>query len=67
MKTFLHIPILFDKMNVYSPELYKDILECYNYETRNPTVYGNVIHGKMEFTKSSEKRRTDQQGDENHI
>jgi hypothetical protein len=54
-------------MNVYSPELYKDILECYNYETRNPTVYGNVICSEMEFTKSSEKRRTDQQGDENYI
>ena len=47
--------------------LYKEILECYEYETRNPTIYGNVIRGEMEFAESSEKRRSDQQGDENHI
>ena len=46
-------------MNNYSAEFYKKILECYNYETRNPTVYGNVICSKMEYSKSSKKRRTD--------
>ena len=54
-------------MLVYPLSLYKEILECYEYETRNPTIYGNVIRGEMEFTESSEERRSDQQGDENHI
>jgi len=54
-------------MNYYSPTLYKEILECYNYETRNPTIYGNVIRGEMEFAQSSEECGTDQQGDENHL
>ena len=54
-------------MNQYSPDLYKEILECYNYETRNPTIYGNVIRGEMEFTKSSEKLQSDRQGDEDNV
>ena len=54
-------------MNKYSAEFYKKILECYNYETRNPTIYGNVIRGQMEFTQSSEECGSDQQGDENHL
>ena len=54
-------------MNYYSPILYKEILECYDYETRNPSIYGNVIRSEVEFTKSSEERRSDQQGDENHL
>ena len=51
----------------YSPDFYKEILKCYEYETRNPTIYGNVIRGEMEFTKSSEELRSDGQGDENHL
>ena len=54
-------------MNYYSPTLYKEILECYDYETRNPSIYGNVIRGEMELTQSSEERRPNQQGDENHL
>ena len=54
-------------MNSYSSNLYKEILICYDYETRNPTIYGNVIRGEMEFTQSSEECGTDQQGDENHL
>ena len=54
-------------MNKYSAALYKEILECYDYETRNPTIYGNVIRGEMEFTQSSEELRFDGQGDENHL
>ena len=54
-------------MNYYSPTLYKEILECYDYETRNPTIYGNVIRGEVEFTQSSEECGSDQQGDENHL
>jgi hypothetical protein len=54
-------------MNNYSAKFYKEILECYEYETRNPSIYGNVIRGEMEFTQSSEERRFDQQGDEDHV
>ena len=54
-------------MNNYSAKFYKEILECYEYETRNPSFYGNVIRGEMEFTQSSEERRSDQQGDEDHV
>ena len=54
-------------MNYYSPILYREILECYDYETRNPTIYGNVIRSEVEFTQSSEKLQFDGQGDENHI
>ena len=34
---------------------YQEILTCYDYETRNPTVYGNVIFCKVESPKSSKK------------
>ena len=54
-------------MNNYSAKFYKEILECYEYETRNPSIYGNVIRGEMELTQSSEERRSDQQGDEDHV
>ena len=53
--------------NSFNPNLYKEILECYEYEARNPTIYGNVIRGEMEFTKSSEELQSDGQGDENHL
>jgi len=54
-------------MNNYSAEFYKKILECYNYETRNPTIYGNVVRGEMELTQSSEELQSDRQGDENNL
>ena len=54
-------------MNHYSYYLYKEIQDCHKYETRNPTIYGNVVRSEMEFAQSSEERRSDQQGDENHI
>ena len=54
-------------MLVHPLSLYKEILECYEYETRNPTIYGNVIRGEVEFTQSSEECRPDQQGDENNF
>jgi hypothetical protein len=44
---------------IYPEGFYEEILICNNYETRNPTVYGNVIRGKMEYPKSSTKRRID--------
>ena len=54
-------------MNNYSPSFYQEILKCYEYETRNPTIYGNVIRSEVEFAQSSEKLQFDGQGDENHI
>ena len=46
-------------MLYYKPSIYEEILTCYNYETRNPTVYGNVIRGEVEYPKSSKKRGID--------
>ena len=54
-------------MITYSSSFYQEIIKCYEYETRNPTIYGNVIRGEVEFTQSSEERGSDQQGDENHL
>ena len=47
--------------------LYKEILKCYSYETRNPSIYGNVIRSEMEFTQGSEQLQLDVQGDEDNI
>ena len=54
-------------MNYYTDNLYKEILECYEYETRNQTIYGNVIRGEVEFAQSSEECGSDEQRDENHF
>ena len=54
-------------MNKYSEDFYKEILACYEYETRNPSVYGNVIRGEMEFTQSSKELWSDTKGDENNL
>ena len=51
----------------YTHNLYKEIIECYDYETRNPSIYGNVVRGEVEFTKSSEELQSDGQGDENQV
>jgi len=53
--------------NFYPVGFYKEILECYEYETRNPSIYGNVIRSEMEFAQSSEERRSYKQGDENYL
>ena len=53
--------------NSFNSNFYEEILKCYEYETRNPSVYGNVIRSEMELAQSSEERRIDKQGDENHI
>ena len=45
---------------IYPDGFYKEILECYEYETRNPSIYGNVIRGEMEFAQSSEERGSNQ-------
>jgi len=52
---------------IYPEGFYNEILECYRYETRNPTVYGNVIRCEMELTKSSKQLQLDLQGDENNF
>ena len=54
-------------MNSYSSDFYKEILKCYEYETRNPTIYGNVVRSEMEFTQSSKELQSDPKGDENHL
>ena len=54
-------------MNNYSVNLYKEILKCYEYETRNPTIYGNVIRGKMEFAQSSKQLQLDLQRDKDNL
>ena len=54
-------------MNSYPPSFYNEILECYEYETRNSSIYGNVILREVEFTQSSEECGFDEQGDENHF
>ena len=41
-------------MNRYQPDLYKQILDCYEYETRNPSIYGNVIRGEWNLPKAAE-------------
>ena len=51
----------------YTYNLYKEIIECYEYETRNPTIYGNVVRGEMEFADSSQELQSDGQRDENHV
>ena len=52
---------------IYPVGFYEEILKCYEYESRNPSVYGNVIRCEMEFAESSEECRVNQQGDENHV
>ena len=52
---------------IYPVGFYKEILECYEYETRNPSIYGNVIRSEVEFTQSSEELQSDGQRDENHL
>ena len=47
-------------MNLYSSDFYK-ILECYEYETRNATIYGNVIRSEVELAESEKLRLTDKE------
>lgn len=48
-------------------EFYEEILKCCEYETRNQTVYGNVILFKMESPKGSKKLQFDSKGNENYF
>jgi len=52
---------------IYPEGFYEEILECYDYETRNPTIYGNVIRGEMEFTQGSKQLQLDFEGNEDNF
>ena len=54
-------------MIYYAPDFYLEIIKCYEYETRNPTIYGNVIRREVELTKSGEELQSDPQGDEDNF
>ena len=54
-------------MITYPSSFYNEILECYEYETRNSSIYGNVILREVELTQSSEELQPDWQRDENHL
>ena len=51
----------------HPPSLYNEILKCYNYETRNPSVYGNVIRCEVELTTGSKELQPDVQGDDDNV
>ena len=51
----------------YSYYLYKEILDCYEYETRNPTIYGNVVRSEMEFAQGSGELQPNVEGDEDNV
>jgi len=51
----------------YSYYLYKEILDCYEYETRNQTIYGNVIRSEMEFAQGSGELQPNIEGDEDNV
>lgn len=51
----------------YPPSFYNEILECYDYETRNPSIYGNVVRGEMEFTQGSKELQPNRKGNEDYI
>ena len=44
---------------IYPVGFYEEILKCYEYESRNPSVYGNVIRCEMELTESSKECESD--------
>jgi len=52
-------------MNKYSSNFYQEILTCYEYETKNTSVYGNVILCEMESSQGGKQCGSNLQGDEN--
>ena len=52
---------------IYPEGFYNEILECYRYETRNSSVYGNVIRSEVEFTKGSKQLQFDLQREEDNL
>jgi hypothetical protein len=47
--------------------LYNEILECYDYETRNPSVYGNVVCCEVELTQGSRQLQLNIKGNEDNL
>ena len=47
--------------------VYREILKCYEYETRNPSIYGNVIRCEMEFAQGSEQLQLNIEGNEDNL
>ena len=54
-------------MIVYQLSLYKEILECYEYETRNSSIYGNVVRGEVELTQGRKELQPNRKGNEDYI
>ena len=54
-------------MITYPSNFYQYILECYEYETRNASVFGNVILREVELTKGCKQLQLNFQGDENNL
>jgi|TARA_B100001094_G_C17717835_1_gene570491 hypothetical protein len=54
-------------MIFYHYSLHKEILKCYDYETRNPSIYGNVVRGEMELTQGSKELQPNREGNEDYI
>ena len=50
-----------------SPDLYEEIVRCYEYETRNASIYGNVICSEMESSKSSKELQFNRKRNENYL
>ena len=51
----------------YPPSFYNEILECYDYETRNPSIYGNVVRGEMELTQGSKELQPNRKRNEDNL
>ncbi len=51
-------------MLIHPQSLYKEIIECHEYETRNPTIYGNIIRN-YNLKKVSEGKIRCEQSEEN--
>ena len=45
-------------MRIHPPSLYKKIIECYEYETRNPTIM-EMLFVPDEFTQGSKELQSD--------
>ena len=54
-------------MIVYPLSIYKEILECYEYETRNSSIYGNVIRGEVELTQGRKELQPNRKRNEDYI
>jgi len=51
----------------YQSDLYQEILRCYEYETSDASVYGNVVLCQMESSKGSKELQSNRKRNENHL